>query len=239
MRKLGYIIGVFVCSMALTSCQNEIENWYSETFDYAGRFVVATACDEYDSDNTAIEDGLEVMIYNTAANTSDEIWVEFSIAGFHQKGKFKLKGNSADAAGVETVENNISTDTYYIDTDYGLAPFDPSYAAYFRVPSAADELNDGVNLYTRITLDTLKIIPQAATTIGGNTSDSIYVKFTLHHDYMLFVSQAIPEEDWEDPAVPEYEWVIKPGSNSPADPADWDEHWAVSGYRYTGFPEDL
>ncbi|MDR0687062.1 MAG: hypothetical protein LBF55_00050 [Prevotellaceae bacterium] len=237
MRKFTYALSVFACAV-FASCDKEMDNWYSETFSYAGRFVVATACDEYDDDNTAIEDGLEVLIYNTAANLSDEIWLDFSVAGLPQKGKLKVTGASAEAVGTTTVEN-VSSHSYYIDTDYGLAPFESNYAGYFRVPTAAGEFNDGIQLYTRITLDNLKILSGAATSTGGNVADSIYLRVTLHHDYMQFESRQTDSENWADPNVPEYEWAVKPGSNTPADAADWDEHWTISGYRYTGYPEDM
>lgn len=223
--------------MFFSSCDNDIENWYSATFDYSGRFVVATACEEYDSDNTAIEDGLEVLIYNTAANVADEIWLDFHIAGLPQKGKIKLNGTSQEASGTATVEN-ISSSEYYIDTDYGLAPFDPGYEGYFRVPESAGELNEGIQLYTRMTLESLKILPKAATTIGGNTADSVYIKVKLHHDYMQFESYQTDPETWADPDVSEYAWAIKPGTNTPADADEWDENWTLAGYRYTGYPED-
>jgi Fe-S cluster assembly iron-binding protein IscA len=237
MKKFIYTASI-LAAVCCTSCQKEIDNWYSETFEYSGRFVVATGCDEYDSDNTAIEDGLEVMVYNTASNVANEIWLDFSVAGLPQKGKFKVTGTPSEALCTETTKN-ISSHSYYIDTDYGLAPFESSYAEYFRVPAAVGEINDGLQLYTYITLDTLKILPGVATSIGGNKADSIYLKVTLHHDYMVFESREIASKDWADPNVPEYEWVVKPDSNTPADPADWDEHWTLAGYRYTGYPEDL
>ncbi|MDR1022273.1 MAG: hypothetical protein LBL94_03230 [Prevotellaceae bacterium] len=239
MRKFTYALSIFACA-ALASCDNELDNWYSETFSYSGRFAVATACAEYDSDNTAVADGLEVLIYNTADNVADEIWIDFSVAGAPQKGKFKVTGAPAEALCAQVAEN-ISSSTYYIDTDYGLAPFDPSYADYFRVPAAAGEPNDGAQLYTRITLGVLKILPGAATSIGGNVVDSIYLTVTLHHAYMKFESVQTDSEGWADPAVPEFEWLPKLGTNEPvpADDEDFpDEHWTISGYRYTGYPED-
>jgi hypothetical protein len=223
--------------MFFTSCDNDIENWYSATFDYSGRFVVATTCEEYESDNTVIEEGLEVMIYNTAANVSDEIWLDFEVAGLPQKGKIKLSGTAQEASGTATVEN-ISSSDYLIDTEYGLAPFSSGYESYFRVPEKAGELNDGIKLYTRMTLESLKITPKAATTIGGNTADGIYVKVILHHDYIQFESYRTDPETWDDPDVPEYAWAVKPGTNTPADADDWDETWTLTGYRYTGYPED-
>jgi hypothetical protein len=177
------------------------------------------------------------MIYNTADNVADEIWLDFHVAGLPQKGKFKLNGTAQGASGTAMVEN-ISSSDYYIDTDYGLAPFTSSYAGISACRKGAGELNDGIQLYTHITLESLKILPGAATTIGGNTTDSIYVKVILHHDYMQFESYRTDPETWADPDVPEYAWDIKPGTNTPADADDWNENWTLAGYRYTGYPED-
>jgi hypothetical protein len=237
MKKLIYILAIFSIMMSFTSCFEKIDNWYSETSTYDGRFVVATTCEEYSDDNTTIAAGVETMIYNTAANIGNEVWIETHVAGESIKGKFKLTGNSASFTAGEMVKN-INSATYYIDTDYGLAPFSSAYADYFRVPTAAGQLNDGIQLYTRITLEEGKIIPEGATTIGGNVSDSIILKTVMHHDYVQFISYELPQNEWEDPQVPEYAWKLKEGSNTPADDDDWDEHWTLAGYRYTGFPED-
>ena len=237
MKKIIYLIGLIFTVACFSSCQEELENWYSETKSYDGRFVVATTCDEYSSDDTSIADGLELMFYNSAANIADEIWLDTEVAGYHIQGKFKITGDISSFKGNETVEN-IASDSYLIDTDYGLAPFTSDYANYFRVPTAAGQLNDGVQLYTRITFLEGKIIPDAATSIGGNTADSVYVKTIMHKDFMKFESYQTPKDEWEDQAVPEFAWRVKSGSNTPATAADWDEHWTLAGYRYTGMPED-
>ena len=237
MKKLLYILVIVAVTFAFTSCQEDLENWYSDTAAYDGRFVVATTCEEYSDDDTSIEDGLELMFYNTADNVTNEIWLDTEVAGQHIKGKFKLTSDPSSFKGNETV-NNIASDSYYIDTDYGLVPFSALYASYFRVPTSAGQLNDGVQLYTRITLLEGNILPKAATSIGGNTSDSLNVKTIMHHDFMQFESYETPEEEWEDPEVPEFAWRVKPGTNTPATAEDWDENWTLAGYRYTGMPED-
>ena len=237
MKKIFYLLSILAIFISFSSCQEDLENWYSETAAYDGRFVVASTCEEYSSDDTSIEDGIELMIYNSAANIKNEIWLDTEVAGLHIKSKFQVTGDASSFKGNE-IGANIASDTYYIDTDYGLAPFTSSYAGYFRVPTAAGQLNDGIQLYTRVTLEEGKIIPKGATTIGGNTSDSVYVKIILHSDLVKFESYTLPEDEWEDPQVPEYAWRLKPGSNTPAPAAEWDEHWTLSGYRYTGFPED-
>jgi hypothetical protein len=223
-----------------TSCFEEVDNWYTETSALDGRYVVATTCAEYDDDNTSIEDGNEVLIYNTAANVKDEIWIETQIAGEPIKARFKLTGDATSFTDSLTIVENVNNaGTFYIDTDYGLAPFISSYADYFRVPTAVGQLNDGVQLYTRVTLKEGKVISKGAITIGGNVSDSIYLKTVMHHDYVQFISYQLPEDEWKVAGVPEFGWKLKEGSNSPADEDGWDETWTLSGYRYTGYPEDI
>jgi len=221
-----------------TSCLQKLDNWYTETAAFDGRYVVATTCEEYSDDDTSIADGNEAMIYNTAANVKDEIWIESQVAGEPVKGRFKITGDASDFKGADSQVENVNSQDYLIDTDYGWAPFDPSYSDYFRVPDAAGQLNDGIQLYTRISLVEGKIIPKGATTIGGNVSDSVYIKTVMHHDYVQFISYQLPEDEWSDPAVPEYGWMLKDGSNTPADADGWDETWTLAGYRYTGFAED-
>lgn len=218
-----------------TSCQEEFKNWYSATANYDGRFVVATACEEYNDDDTSIEDGLEVMIYNTSDNKENEIWIQFSVAGESIKGKFNLTGNFNAFTDSTTQVENIDSNTVYAFDNAGNI----INVAGLGVPASAGLIADGVQLYTRITLIEGKILPKSATTIGGNISDSLYIKAILHHDYIEFESYEIDPADWDDPNVPEFDWQVKAGSNTPADDDGWDETWTLAGYRYTGYPEDI
>jgi hypothetical protein len=59
----------------------------------------------------------------------------------------------------------------------------------------------------------------------------------MYFDYLVIESYETPQDTWSDPATPEYAWRIKEGSRVNAD--GWEEHWTLSGYRYTGLPEDL
>ncbi|GEM_PF-404085 len=240
MRKNIYLMGIFLTIISFNSCQKELDNWYTETASYDGRYVVATTCEEYSDDDTSIEDGIELMIYNSAANVKDEIWLDTEVAGAHIKAKFKITGDISLFKSDETVSNIASTYYYIFRPTGGIASFSQSNAnSYYGVPTSEGTLIDGIQLYTRVTLEEGKIIPKSATTIGGNTSDSIYVKAVMHHDFVVFESYTLPEDEWEDPQVPEYAWRLKPGSNTPAPAADWDEHWTLAGYRYTGMPEDM
>ncbi|GAP72379.1 hypothetical protein SAMD00024442_3_103 [Candidatus Symbiothrix dinenymphae] len=232
MKKLRYMMSIVVC-MALVSCENEIDNWYSETFDYSGRFVVGGTCEEYNADDFSVSDGLEVQIYNTAANIANEIWIEGYVVQadepFHFKGKFKITG---------TPEHFTSTDAVVVNAAYAgqqlIAPGVPfgnaGYAGYVPVPTASEERTWGVQWYARLTLVEGGIFPKAATTIGGNTADSVYLKLAMHYDPIEYVS------------TPDLEWKFDPTSViAPTTVPDDDEaeHWILTGYRYTGYPEDM
>ena len=239
MKKIIYLIGLIFTVACFSSCQEELENWYSETASYDGRFVVSTTCDEYSSDNTSIADGLELMFYNSAKNVPNDIWLDVSIAGIHVKGNFQVTGNSEAFTTDQTVKNAVSS-TFYIFTPSGsMASFTQANATgYYGAPKSAGILIDGLELYARVSLLEGKILPDAATSIGGNTADSVYVKTILHSDYVKIESYQTPNKDWKVQGVPEFAWRVKSGSNTPAAAEDWDEHWTLSGYRYTGMPED-
>ncbi|WP_419033707.1 lipid-binding protein, partial [Dysgonomonas gadei] len=220
-------------ALVFTSCLEEKDNWYTETAALDGRYVVATTCAEYSSDNTAIEDGEEAMIYNSAANVKDEIWIETHVAGAAVKGKFKITGDASAFKGATAEAKNVSTLLSYIYVNGNF--YNP---ATYAKPTAVGQLIDGIQLYTRITLVEGKVTPKSATTIGGNISDGVYIKTIMHHDYVQFIGYQTSEDDWEDPNVPEFAWQLKAGSNTPADSDGMDETWTLEGYRYTGYPED-
>lgn len=232
MKKILYLLSILAI-LVFTSCLEEKDNWYTETSTLDGRYVVATTCEEYSSDNTTIADGEEAMIYNSAANAKDEIWIQARVAGAAIKSKFKITGDASGFKGVEDNIANIKSSIFYIIADGNFV----SPTSYTK-PTAADQLVDGIQLYTRVTLVDGKVIPKGATTIGGNVSDSVYIKTIMHHDYVKFISYKTAEETWKVPGVAEYAWKVKSGSNTPADSDGMDETWTLSGYRYTGMPED-
>jgi hypothetical protein len=244
MKKIFGLLSIASLMMIFTSCFDKIDNWYTETSSYDGRFVVSKTCEEYDDDNATIADGQELMIYNSAANVANEIIIDTRIAvnladenpGFPVKGKLKVTGNSLEFKGDAAVDNisrtELSDDDYYIifNGHYYL-PSD------LGSPDGLDEEYDAVQLYARLSVEEGKIIPGGATTIGGNISDKIYLETTMYFDYLIVESYETPNSTWADPAVPEYDWRVKAGSRTNAD--GWEEHWTLEGYRYTGFPEDI
>lgn len=238
MKKIIYFISLVLVITSISSCQEDLDNWYSETASFDGRFSVATSCEEYSSDDTSIEDGIELMFYNSAKNIQNDIWLDTEIAGIPIKSNFKVEGNSAAFSSDETTQN-IASDAYYIFTPSGgMAAFNLTNAnGYYGIPKSAGLAIEGVLLYSRVKLEEGKILPDAATSIGGNTADSVFVKVVLHSDFVEYESYQTPATDWKVPGVPEFSWRISVGSNTPAT-SDWDEHWTLDGYRYTGMPED-
>jgi hypothetical protein len=235
--KKNFIYFIIVClGLNLVSCQNEEDNWYSETFDYSGRFVIGV----YAEDGTEIvpvETRNELQIYNSAINTADEIWIDV-VKGWTAcplKGKFNITG-SAETFSANRTENIKSSNMYIETAEYGLIPFKDIFLAVFPEISAAGQKNDGVQEYTSFAVTEGKILQQSATSPGGNTVDSIYLKITLYNDNIQFVSVETDPETWADSEIPEYEWKYDPSSNSYNQALTTT--FVIKGYRYTGYPED-
>lgn len=227
MKRIIFLMSISLGSMFLfTSCFEKIDNWYTETSEYDGRFVVGTTCEEYSSDDVPVSEGMEMWVFNTSNNVANEIWIDnFSIAGTHIKAKLTLIGDAKTfkTAG-DTKLDEDSGVTYWLKPDGNPGGNYPPAA-----PTAAGITMDAVTLYTRISVDSAYIIKNAATTLGGNKSDSICLKTTLYHDAFQIISY--------ETGPAKFAWKLVEGSEGNMD--GWEEHWTISGYRYTGFPEDL
>ena len=221
----------------MVSCNEGLDNWYSETSKYDGRFVVSSACQEFPSKGAIIEDGNEIYLYNTAANIANEIWLEDVSGKFPLKSKITLNGTPENFSGTAKVKNENKKYFIFNEENDEYVEFTPGNSADFPEATAVGQLCDGYQEYAEMTLDEGKIQLNGATSPGGNKVDGIQLKFTLHTDNVKFISALVPEDDWADEDVPEYEWKLQSGSNSPA--PNKVEHWTLTGYRYTGYPEDL
>lgn len=236
MKKLISILGVSLVVVFFTSCFEEVDNWYTNTSQYDGRFTVAMTCDEYSDDNTTITDGEELLIYNSAANVENEIIIDASIAGIHVRGKFQVTGDPQAFKGQNESSNLsykselLTSNGYYIY--YNGSLYDPAQ----NLPEEAGEEIDGIQSYARVSMEEGKITPLSKTTIGGNKSDGVYVNVTLYTDAFIFEGYETPQDTWANPKEPEFAWRIKVGSRENFDGAE--EHWTLDGYRYTGYPED-
>ena len=235
MKKLVYI-SILSVMVLFTSCSNDIDNWYTNTAAFDGRFTVAKTCADYDDDNTTIEDGEELMIYNSAANVENEIMIDVHVAGLPVKGKFDVSGTPSEFNATGAV-SNLGVTSLKDDGYYAIIQGDYQSASDLDTPEQAGVEYDGVQVYARLSLEVGKIIPDGATTIGGNVSDSVFVQLTTYNDQLVIESYELPQTEWEDPNIPKYEWRVKANSRTNIDGEE--EHWTFEGYRYTGFPEDV
>jgi hypothetical protein len=254
MKKIKYFLALFLITGLLSSCFDKIDNWYTNTSKYDGRYVVGTVCEEDDDYNVDIKYGYELWITNSAANIEDEIIIDTHVAiivteekdgdfevaeiedtGYAIKGKFKITGDPSRFQGGGIVPN-LYSNSELTDGEYYLMIDGHYYDPSDLEDDDVGEEFDAIHLYARLSMEEGKITPQGAKTIGGNTSDAVSMKITTYCDYLVVESYTTPQVDWSDPAVPEYAWRVKEGSRKNAD--GWEEHWTLDGYRYTGFPED-
>lgn len=224
MKKIIYLASIFSVALMFTSCFEKIDNWYTETSPYDGRFVVSATCEEYSSDDVPLSAGMEMWIFNTAKNTANEIWIDhLSIAGHDIKARLNITGDASNFNTAVDTELEEDAGTYVLNDNGSLGSYPPA------APASAGLKKNCITLYTRIKVDSAFISKAAATTPGGNKSDSLYVKTTLFHD-------GFELESYQKDAST-YAWRVVEGSLGNKD--GWEEHWTMSGYRYTGFPEDI
>lgn len=222
MSKISAFIGIFFASALLfTSCEQEVEVWDSETLDYSGRYVIKLMNEDM-SEVIVDYDGSELMIYNTAANVANEVWLEDMAQLLPLKSKFSFSG---------TPDSFKSTNTEFDKlTDNILTVSLPNVA-----PTAEGQTKEEARDYLRAFVVDGKITPQSITTKGGNTADGLFIKVKLYSGSATFKSQKKAEKEWANPTVPEYKWSLSSVSHD----ATKDEVLVISGYRYTGFPEDF
>jgi|AGTN01.1.fsa_nt_gi hypothetical protein len=222
MKKIIYLLNILCVAIAFSSCQEDLEIWNSETLEYSGRFVFKLMSE--DMQDTYVDyEGYEIQIYNTAENVANVIWMEDHGDIFPLKSKFELTGNalsfkSATEDFSQLPDNILSTEDY------------PTPA-----PTAAGQtFIEDEKEYIRASILEGKILPGAATSIGGNSTDSLYIKIKLYSGTATYTSYEIAEALRADPAVPEFRWRFTSATHD----SSMDEIYVIGGYRYTGMPED-
>lgn len=222
--KLNYktLFGLFIAtSLLLTSCDEDVEVWDSETLDYSGTFF----WELYNEDMTAkfieYDHAIQLLIYNTADNVDNQVWMEDTDHVFPFKSKFTFTGNSESFASTTESFDDLENNTLAIE--------EPSTA-----PTGTGESITEARDYIKTTVLEGKILPNAATTTSGNPVDSIYVKIKLLSGTVSFTSFEIDESLRADPEVVEYGWKY----SSAAYDNTLDETYVISGHRKTGFAED-
>jgi hypothetical protein len=222
MKKIYYLVSLLFAAAFFFSCQEKLDNWYSETFAYDGRYVFKLMSEDMQDTYIGYEDGAEIYIYNTADNVAGAFWLEDQKSVFPIKSKFSVSGDASSfkstSADFEQLSNNI----------FSIEELPRSS------PTALNQTVTEGRDYTRASILEGKILPGAATSIGGNKSDSLYIKLKLLSGTATYESYELPASSWEDPEIPEYGWKFK----SAAYDSSLDETYVIAGYRYTGMPED-
>ncbi len=230
MKKILYIFSVTVL-LALHSCTNQDPyNWYPEAADYTGQFVTCYYVGDEMSSQTlvrgyALNYNRPVYIYNTAANTADEIWLSDERMFIPLKVKMSITGSPTEFYSPSRSFGE-SNDNQYIGDDINGTVADPT---------AAGQIHTVQTDVARAAIETAKILPLAATTPGGNTADSIYMKINIFGGTIEYESYQTDQSEWADPQVPEYAWAYK---QVLADPSS-DHNIILSGFRWTGYDEDM
>jgi len=208
-------------ALSLFSCQEELEIWDSETLEYSGRFIFELRDETGANTLIGYDDDRQIYFYNTSSNTPNEVWVEDIAHVFPFKVKQRLTGDASAFASTSALFNDLENNLLAIE----LPTTKPTAAG-------VDEVAD--RDYIRVAIEEGKILKGAATTAGGNTADSLYMKVRLYSGTVTFTSYTKPQETWANPNVAEYAWEFK----SVAYDNTLDEVYVIAGHRYTGFGED-
>lgn len=225
MNKISAFFGIiFASSILLSSCQQDIEIWDSETYGYDGRYIIKVMNEDM-STVTYEYDGSELQLYNTAANQPNELWMEDMNHLIPLKSKFTFTGTPNSFKSSETdfnkLTNNVLTTTAP-ETDEAPAP------------TAENQTVDVLRDDLRATIIDGKIIAKAVTTKGGNIADSLYLKVKLYGGTATFKSKAKPKDQWQSSGKPEYIWELTSVKPDPSKVRTI----VIGGFRYTGFEED-
>lgn len=221
-NRFIYFILVFV-GFSFASCDEELEIWDSETLEYSGRYVVEVT-DISGADPvvwTELADGYEIEIFNTAKNLANEVWLYDHGYIFPMQVKAYLSGTASSFQSESLTFADLGDNIEAISL-----PAVP--------PAGLGETVTEDQSYTRVAVVEGKVLPGAATTIGGNVSDSLYMKLRFLSGSITFNSYSVPVELRADPEVEEFAWEVASMVYNP----DNDETFIISGYRYTGYPED-
>ena len=219
-KVILYLPALFLITF-FTACNEDLEIWDSETLEYSGRYLVNVQDDAgVDTDITH----REFNVYNTSANVANEFWLNLTHddADFIDV-KFKAMVNgtseafSSKSMDFASVAENITAITKPSTPPTGLGEVLVEDQAYIKAGVVEG-----------------KILPLAATTIGGNQADSVYVKVLFYSGSVSFESYELPVALREDPEVEEYAWR----QGTLTHDATLDETFIFAGHRYTGMPED-
>ncbi|PCH76604.1 MAG: hypothetical protein COB98_05765 [Flavobacteriaceae bacterium] len=205
----------------MSSCKEDVEIWDSNTLGYSGTYFWQLYSENGEDLYTDYDNDVQLMIYNTAANAENEVWIEDLDGQFPLKSKFSFTGNS---------ESFTSKTTDFASLENNVSAIEVPGAD----PTALNEATTEDREYIRAYVLDGKILPSAATTISGSAVDSIYIKLTLLSGTVSFKSYSVPVDKRKDPEVEQFEWKYESATYDNT----LDESYIISGHRKTGFPED-
>ena len=227
MKKILYtyknilLLLISVTSISLTSCNEDVEVWDSETLDYSGSFFWELYDEDMTTKYVSYDHDVKLLIYNTAENVPNKVWIEDTDHVFPLKSKFSFTGSSESFMSDETEFDNLENDIIAIET--------PT-----TKPAGLNEEVTEDRYYIRNLVLDGKILPKAGTTVSGNPVDSIYIKIKLLSGTVKFTSYEVPEALRADPEKVEYDWEYSSATYDNT----LDEIYVISGHRKTGFAED-
>ncbi|MDO6803701.1 lipid-binding protein [Wenyingzhuangia sp. 1_MG-2023] len=211
--------------MSLTSCSEDVDVWDSETLDYSGTYFWELYNEDMSAKYIAYDHNIQLLIYNTAANQENTVWLEDTDHIFPLKSKFSFSGNSESFASTTDVFDELDVNTSALED-----------ASPETAPTGTGETTTVDVDYIKSTILEGKILPDAATTVSGNPVDSIYVKIKLLSGTATFTSYEVDESLRANPEVAEFAWQYQSATYDPT--VLEDETYVLSGHRKTGFAED-
>lgn len=225
MKKINIkkLLGLFTMAtiMSLTSCSEDVEVWDSETLEYSGTYFFELYDEDMTTQYTSYDHSVQLMIYNTADNIENTVWLDDAQSMFPLKSKFLFTGTS---------ESFMSENTAFDDLDNDVL----AIAAPGSKPTGLGEEITEERYYIRNLVLDGKILPNAGTTVSGNPVDSIYIKIKLLSGNVKFTSYEVDESLRANPEVAEYDWEYDSATYDDT----LDETYVISGHRKTGFAED-
>lgn len=218
-----FVVALAVLGLSFTACNDDIEIWDSAVLDYSGSYVAqvqlenGTVISDYNDEN-------KIDIYNTVNDVANELWITDHGKVLEITSKFFLTGDASNFASESFEFDDLPLNISMVKEDFEPKPTALEQDTVMNIWGAKTALVEGV------------ILPKAMTTIGGNVTDSIYMKVVFMYGDVTFKSEEVPEAYRADPEVAEFKWVIE---SSAYDTTSSDDTYVYSGHRYTGFSEDI
>ena len=219
-NKLIYLL-LIIFSGFILSCEEDVDVWDSETLDYSGTFFWELYNEDMTAKYRSYDHDRQFLIYNTAANKENEVWIEDADHTFPLKSKFMFTGNSESFSSTSTDFESLPLNEFAIES-----PDDKPTGLGEEVTVDTDYIKSAV-------LEG-KILPKKGTTISGNPVDSLYIKIALFSGTVTYKSFELAVDQRADPEVPEFDWEF----SSTTYDSTLDETYVTSGHRKTGFAAD-